>query len=205
MTDWTMASTRWSARAASFIRSGLLLLAAAAAAAQTASADELSDTADLFRNAGQSAAFFNHCYGYAIFPTVGKAAFILGAAHGDGKVFEGHKYIGDASLTQVSVGAQAGGQAYSEVIFFQDRRTLKDFIRGDFEFSADVSAVVITSGASATTATSGTSAGISGGKRDAATAAGYFKGVAVFTIIKGGAMVQVSLGGQKFSFRPRAD
>jgi len=197
-------SRPWSTRAASFIRGGLLLLAAAAAA-QTASADEYSDTVDLFRNAGQSAAFFNHCYGYAVFPTVGKGGFILGAAHGDGKVFEGRRYIGDTSLTQVSVGAQAGAQAYSEIIFFQDRRTLKDFIRGDFDLSADVSAVVITSGASATTATSGTTAGASGGKKDAATSAGYFKGLAVFTIIKGGAMVQVSLGGQKFSFRPRND
>jgi lipid-binding SYLF domain-containing protein len=120
-------------------------------------------------------------------------------------VFEGHRYIGDVSMTQVSVGLQAGGQAFSEIIFFQDRRTLKDFIRGDFEFGADVSAVVITSGASATAATSGTTAGASGGMRDAATSAGYFKGVAVFTIIKGGAMLQAAVGGQKFSYHPRAD
>jgi lipid-binding SYLF domain-containing protein len=196
-------SRRWSAGAASFIRGGLLLVATLFA--QTAGADEYSDTVRMFKNAGESAAYFNHCYGYAIFPTVGKGGFLLGAAHGDGRVFEGHKYIGDASMTQVSFGLQAGGQALSEVIFFQDRRTLKDFIRGDFEFGADTSAVIITSGASATTATSGTTAGASGGKLDAATSAGYFKGLAIFTIIKGGAMVQVSVGGQKFSFRPRAD
>jgi lipid-binding SYLF domain-containing protein len=174
-------------------------------AAQSAIADEYSDTVRLFRNAGQSGAFFKHCYGYAVFPTVGKGAFIVGAAHGDGRVFEGRKYIGDASMTQVSVGLQAGGQAISEIIFFQDRRTLKDFTRGDYAFGADASAVVITSGASATAATSGTTAGASGGMRDATTSAGYFKGMAVFTIIKGGAMVQAAIGGQKFSFRPRAD
>jgi lipid-binding SYLF domain-containing protein len=192
-------------RAAAFIRAGVLLMIAAFMAPAAMARDDSAETMRLFRNAGQSAAFFNHCYGYAVFPTVGKGGFILGAAHGDGRVFEGHKYIGDVSMTQVSVGLQAGGQAYSEIIFFQDRRTLKDFIRGDFEFGADVSAVVITSGASATAATSGTTAGASGGMRDAATSAGYFKGVAVFTIIKGGAMLQASVGGQKFSYHPRAD
>jgi lipid-binding SYLF domain-containing protein len=182
-----------------------LLLVLVAFVAPAAMADEYSDATRLFKNAGQSAAFFNHCYGYAIFPTVGKGGFILGAAHGDGRVYEGRKYIGDVAMTQVSVGLQAGGQAFSEVIFFQDRRTLKDFIRGDFEFGADASAVVITSGASATAATSGTTAGASGGEHDAKTSAGYFKGVAVFTIIKGGAMLQAAVGGQKFSYRPRAD
>lgn len=198
-------SRYWSTAAACWIRGGLLLLAAALAAPAALAADEFNDTVNLFRNAGQSSAYFDHCYGYAIFPTVGKGAFILGAAHGDGHVFEGHRYIGDASMTQVSLGAQAGGQAYSEIVFFQDRRTMKEFIRGDFEFSADASAVVITSGASASTATSGTTAGASGGKKDAVTSAGYFKGLAIFTIIKGGAMVQASVGGQKFSFRPRLD
>jgi lipid-binding SYLF domain-containing protein len=186
------------------MRAGLLLVVATFAA-QSAMADEYSSTVRLFRNAGQSGKFFKHCYGYAIFPNVGKGAFIVGAAHGDGRVYEGSKYIGDASLTQLSVGFQAGGQVDSEIIFFQDRRTLKDFTRGDFEFGADVSAVVITAGASATAATSGTTAGASGGMRDAKTSAGYFKGTAVFTIIKGGAMVQVAVGGQKFSYRPRAD
>jgi lipid-binding SYLF domain-containing protein len=181
------------------------MIAVLLAPAAMAKSNEYSDTVKLFKRAGQSAAFFNHCYGYAIFPNVGKGGFIVGAAHGDGRVYEGRKYVGDASMTQLSVGLQAGAQVDSEIIFFQDRRTMKDFMRGDYEFGADASAVVITSGASATAATSGTTAGASGGMRDARTSAGYFKGMAVFTIIKGGAMVQVSLGGQKFSFRPRGD
>jgi lipid-binding SYLF domain-containing protein len=156
----------------------------------------------LFKNAGQSAAFFSDSYGYAVFPTIGKGGFIVGGAHGDGRVYRQGMHVGDSSMTQVSVGLQAGGQAYSMIVFLQDERAFKEFTSGHFEFGADVGAVAITASASASAGTGGATAGASGGKKDATTAGKYRKGVAVFTIVKGGAMYEASVAGQKFSFKP---
>ena len=169
----------------------------------SALADPYNDTVDLFRNAGQSAGFFANCYGYGVFPTIKKGGLVVGGAHGDGRVYVRGKYIGDTSMTQLSVGLQAGGEAYSQIIFFEDQRALEEFTKGDFEFGADVGAVAITAAAGASAGTTGASAGASGGKKDATTSGKYYKGVAVFTIVKGGAMAQATVAGQKFKFRPR--
>jgi hypothetical protein len=181
----------------------ILLQAWVLLSASVAWADEYDDTVKLFKDAGKSAGFFDSSYGYAVFPTIGKGGFVVGGAHGNGRVYRQGSYIGDTSMTQLSIGLQAGGQAYSQIVFFADQRAFDDFTRGDFEFGADVSAVAITAAASASASTSGTAAAASGGKRDATTAGGYYKGVAVFTIAKGGAMYQASLGGQKFSYSPK--
>jgi lipid-binding SYLF domain-containing protein len=166
-------------------------------------ADDYSDTVTLFKNAGQSARFFQTCYGYAVFPGIGKGGFVVGAAHGNGRVYVHGHYMGDTSMTQVSVGLQAGGEAYSQIVFFEDKRTYEDFTHGDFEFGADINAVAITAAAGASAGTQGASAGASGGEKDAATAGKYYKGLAVFTIVKGGAMYQATVAGQKFSFTPK--
>ncbi|HTV77553.1 MAG TPA: lipid-binding SYLF domain-containing protein [Steroidobacteraceae bacterium] len=176
---------------------GLLLPATAALA------NEYTDTVRLFENAGQSAAYFHDSYGYAVFPTIGKGGFVVGGAHGDGRVYVGGRYIGRTEMTQVSVGFQAGAQAYSQIIFFQDKRALDEFTSGEFAFDAGVSAVAITAAASGSVGTEGATGGASGGKKDALTAGGYYKGVAVFTIVKGGAMYQATVAGQKFSYKPR--
>ena len=182
----------------------VLAMVAMLAIASVASANKYTDTIALFKNAGESANFFNSCYGYAVFPTIGKGGLIVGAAHGKGHVYEKGKYIGDTAVTQLSVGFQAGGQAYSQIIFFEDKRALDEFIKGNFEFEADASAVAITAAASSTAGTSGASAGASGGKKDATTVGGsYYKGMKVFTIVKGGAMYEASLAGQKFTFEPK--
>lgn len=170
----------------------------------TVSADNYTDTIALFKNAGESSAFFEHSYGYAVFPTVGKGGFVVGGAHGEGRVYEHGSYVGDTSVTQLTVGFQAGGQAYSQIVFFEDERAFKEFTKGNFEFGADVSAVAITAAAGAKAGTTGTTAGASGGKKDATTAGKYYKGLAVFTIVKGGAMYEASVGGQKFTYKPRA-
>ena len=166
-------------------------------------ADKYGDTIELFKNAGESAAFFANSYGYAVFPTIGKAGLVVGGAHGSGRVYEHGRYIGEASMNQVSVGFQAGGQAYSQIIFFQDKRAFDEFTAGDFEFDARVSAVALTAAASGTAGTTGASAAASGGRKDAATAGEYYKGMAVFTIVKGGAMYEASVAGQKFSYQAR--
>ena len=171
--------------------------------AEAALADEYSETVELFRNAGESAALFTNSYGYAVFPTIGKAGLVVGGAHGTGRVYAHGKYVGDTSMTQVSVGIQAGGQAYSQIILFQDKRAFDEFTSGDFEFDANVGAVAITAAATGTAGTTGASVSASGGKRDAITAGKHYKGMAVFTIVKGGAMYEVSVAGQKFSYKPK--
>jgi lipid-binding SYLF domain-containing protein len=166
-------------------------------------ASPYSDTESLFRNAGESSSFFHNSYGYALFPTIGKGGLVVGGAHGKGRVYVHGKYVGDTSMTQVSVGFQAGGQAFSQIIFFEDQRAFDEFAKGNYEFGADASAVAITAAAGASAGTTGASAAASGGMKDAKTAGKYYKGVAVFTIVKGGAMYQATVAGQKFSYRPK--
>jgi lipid-binding SYLF domain-containing protein len=176
----------------------LLLLGFAAPAA----ADKYSETIELFKDAGESAQFFNKSYGYALFPTVGKAGIGIGGARGEGRVYAGGAYVGDTTLTQISIGFQLGGQAYSQIIFFKDKRAFDEFTSGNFEFGAQASAVVVTAAASAGAGTTGAQAGASGGKKDATTAGEFYKGMATFIIAKGGLMYEASVGGQKFSYKP---
>jgi lipid-binding SYLF domain-containing protein len=128
--------------------------------------------------------FFDNSAGYAVFPNVGKGGLIVGGAHGKGLVYEKGGVIGQASMSQASIGAQAGGQSFAEVIFFESPEALENFKSGKFEMSAEVSAVAAAEGASK--------------------AARYKQGVAVFTLPKKGLMVQASVGGQKFKFEPIA-
>lgn len=163
-------------------------------------ADDDADTVKLFKNSRQSASFFSKSYGYAVFPTIGKGGLVVGGAHGDGNVYERGKRIGKVSMSQLSVGLQAGGQAYSEIIFFQDKAALDKFTSGNYEFGAGVSAIAITASAGASAGTSGAGASASGTKKDATTRGSFHEGVAVFTIAKGGLMYEASVSGQKFSF-----
>lgn len=126
--------------------------------------------------------FFKSAYGYAVFPTVGKAGIGIGGAYGKGLVFQKGKQIGSSKLAQVTIGFQLGGQAYSEIIFFQDKAAMERFKEEKLELSAQLSAVAVTAGAAAN--------------------ADYEKGVAVFTMAKGGLMYEASVGGQTFSFKP---
>jgi lipid-binding SYLF domain-containing protein len=126
--------------------------------------------------------FFEESAGYAVFPKIAKGAVGIGAAHGKGELFERGKVAGSTEMTQVTVGLQLGGQVYAEVVFFEEQKTLDDFKRGNFEFSAQVSAVAAAEGASKN--------------------AKYKLGVVVFTVARGGLMYEASIGGQKFSFEP---
>ncbi|MEM9253092.1 MAG: YSC84-related protein [Planctomycetota bacterium] len=126
--------------------------------------------------------FFESAYGYAVFPEVAKGGAGIGAAHGDGVVYEQGNKVGYAELSQGSIGFQLGGQVYSEIIFFQDQATLDKFKGGEFEFAAQASAVAASAGAGAN--------------------ADYADGVAVFTTGQRGLMFEASIGGQKFNFYP---
>jgi len=127
----------------------------------------------------------------------------VGGAYGKGCVYAQGNKVGTATMTQVSVGFQLGGEAYTQIIFFQDKRAFDEFTSGNFEFSANAQAVAITAGASASASTAGNSAGVSGGKNDANTVgAHYNKGMATFVIAKGGLMYEASLAGQKYKYKP---
>ena len=186
-----------------FARAGALVLIVGLGLPAASAADEYQTTIERFKSSNEVKPYFSDAYGYAVFPVVGKGGFIIGAAHGDGKVYRGGKVTGTASLTHLSVGFQLGGQAFSEIIFFKDKRAYEEFTSGAFEFDAKASAVVITLGAQAQASTAGSSAGASvspgTGKQ---LGASYNKGMAVFVHIKGGLMYEAAVGGQKFSFTP---
>lgn len=148
--------------------------------------DKVAETIATFkRKDPDMKAFFNKAYGYAVFPTVGKGGIGIGGAYGKGEVYRKGKLIGTSSLKQVSIGFQFGGQAYSEIIFFKNKKALDQFINGSFELSAQASAVAVKAGAS--------------------TDAVYDNGMAIFTMAKGGLMYEASVAGQKFSYKSLKD
>ena len=123
---------------------------------------------------------FAGAYGYTILPNVGKGAVGVGGASGNGMVYEKGNIIGTAKMSQVTVGFQFGGQAYRELIFFENKAALDRFKQNKLEFSAQASAVAATKGASAN--------------------AKYTNGIMIYTQQKGGLMYEASVGGQKFKF-----
>jgi lipid-binding SYLF domain-containing protein len=167
-----------------------------------AHASSYGDTITRFKNSDKTASFFRNCYGYAVFPTVGEGAVGVGGAFGKGRVYVHGRYVGNVSLGEISVGFQAGAKGFSQIIFFEDKRAVDEFESSGFEFGADVSAVAITAGASATASTNGASAGASVDVNNAVTRGVYQKGMAVFTIAKGGLMYQAAVAGQKFHYTP---
>lgn len=128
------------------------------------------------------AKIFADAVGYAVFPTVGKGGIGIGGARGKGWVYQRGRLIGRSTLTQVTIGLQLGGQAYSEIVFFQTREALENFKLGRLKLDAQASAVALTERASVDLA--------------------YRNGVAIVTMAKGGLMYEASVGGQKFSFKP---
>lgn len=121
--------------------------------------------------------------GYAVFPTVGKAAAGLGGAYGKGVVYQSGRAVGYCDLTQATVGMQLGGQTYSEIIAFETPKDFATFKEGNFRFAAQATAVALKSGAGAN--------------------AQYKDGVAVFTMDEAGLMYEAAVGGQKFSYQPK--
>ncbi len=144
-------------------------------------ADAAVAKSEFIQTDGLMQSLFNNSYGYVIFPNVGKGGIGIGGAAGNGAVYQGGSVVGMAKMKQVTVGFQFGGQAYREVIFFENKAALDRFKSDNFEFSAQASAVAATAGASAN--------------------AKYRDGVMVFTQAKGGLMYEATVGGQKFDYR----
>ncbi|MBS3809194.1 MAG: lipid-binding SYLF domain-containing protein [Desulfobacterales bacterium] len=164
---------------------------------------DYSATIEMFKESPAVAKFFENSYGYAVFPAIGKGGWIVGAGYGEGYVFRNGEITGWASVAEVSIGLQIGGQAFSEIIFFQDKQAYDKFTSGSFELSASAQAVVVTAGAQARTGTSGSGAGATAGPKTGVQAEiGYVNGLAVFLRPLGGLMFDASIGGQSFQFTP---
>lgn len=165
----------------------LILLLSAGAFSQTKKDKKIIQDADqakktLLKADSGLKEFFDNSAGYVIFPNVGKGGLVVGASSGNGAVYEGGDVIGMAGLKKLNIGLQAGGQAIIEVLFFETSNDLTEFKGGNFEFSAEASAVAVKSGI--------------------AVNAKYKDGVAVFALPKAGLMADASVGGQKFSYHP---
>ncbi len=170
--------------------------------ANAAVAADFEATIAIFRQAGESADFFAKSYAYAVFPTVGAAAVGVGGAYGRGRVYVHDKFVGTTTMSQISLGFQLGGKAFSQIIFFEDGHALEQFESGKFEFGADASVAAATSGAYAQVGTSGDQTGVSNGQHNATTQGVYQDGMATFAVAKGGLMASASIAGQKFTFLP---
>jgi lipid-binding SYLF domain-containing protein len=144
--------------------------------------ESLTAKAEFLEADWQMEKHFSEAYGYVIFPNVGKGGLGVGGAAGNGVVYEGGVEVGMAKLSQITIGFQAGGQAYKEIIFFQNKEAMDRFKGNNFEVAAQVSAVAATAGASAD--------------------AKYQEGVMIYTRQKGGLMYEASVGGQKLKFNP---
>ncbi len=145
----------------------------------------VDDTIALFKQKDSSIAqLFSSSAGYVVIPSVGKGALILGGAYGDGEAFERGAYVGTVSVSEVSVGAQVGGQSYSQVVFFETPAAFKRLKDNAFQFAAEVSAIGVDQGV--------------------AKNAKFKDGVATFVIPKQGLMASAAVGGQKLSFEPSA-
>lgn len=188
------------------LRKTILAILVAVPTFSTAWADltpeECQATADNFESLSSNVSdLMAESYGYAVFPTIGKGGIGIGGAGGSGCVYAEGTQTGTASMAQVTIGLQFGGQAYSQIILFENKESYDSFTSGEFEFGAQASAVALTAAAQAETGTTGSSASAGVSDEDSKGKSGaYTSGMAVFTVAKGGLMYQASIGGQKFKY-----
>jgi lipid-binding SYLF domain-containing protein len=181
-----------------------LLLMFSVSTTCSAIADSYDGTIDVFESNATVAPFFKKSYAYAVFPSIGKGGIGIGGAYGKGKVYRGNRVMGTVRLAKLTIGFQLGGQAFSEIIFLQDKRAYDEFTAGSYEFDATASAVAITAGANAQAGTTGVSANASSGPATASQVeTGFTKGMAIFTHTIGGLMYEAAIGGQKFKFKAK--
>jgi len=164
---------------------------------------DFSPTIDVFRQIPTVSPYFDNAYGYAVWRTIARGGLGVGAATGRGQVYVNGQVTGFSRLIDVSIGFQAGGQAYRQIIFFENQRAYDNFAQGNFEFDAQASAVAVTASAQASSGTQGSQATVGASGSGAAAAGGrYQNGMRVFTMATGGLMYQATIAGQKYSFRP---
>jgi len=161
--------------------------------------EDLSETINLFKGIPQVAPYFSSAYAYAVWPRIGRGGLGIGGASGKGQVYLGGNVTGFSRVSDITFGAQAGGQTYRQVIFFENKAAYDKFTTGKFEFDASASAVAVTASAQASAGTTGSSASAGAGS-GAGAGAGYTGGMQTFTMAEGGLMYAATIGGQKYNF-----
>ena len=179
-----------------------LLLVAASSSGFAQEVEDYSEAIDTFKAVPQVAQYFDSAYGYAVWNRIARGGLVIGAASGRGQLYVNGQVTGFSRLVDVSIGFQAGGQAYRQIIFFEDRLAYDEFTRGNYEFDAQASAVAVMASAQTSSGTHGSqaTAGASGTGR-AVASGDYQHGLRVFTMAIGGLMYQVTVAGQKYNFR----
>lgn len=163
--------------------------------------EDQSETIGLFKSIPQVAPYFESAAGYAIWDRIGRGGLGIGGARGRGQVYLGGKVTGFSTLSDITIGAQAGGQTYRQIIFFENKAAYDKFVGGKFEFDASASAVAVTASAQASAGTAGASAAAGAGKPNTGSAAGYVNGMQTFTMAEGGLMYAATIGGQRYNFK----
>ena len=165
--------------------------------------EDYSSTIDVFQQSLQVQPYFENNYGFAVFPTVGKGSFGVGGTYGRGQVYRGIEVTAITKVVKMSVGFQAGVQVFSQIIFFEDEKAYNSFTSGQYEFSAQLSAVAVTAGGQAQAGSTGATAGMSAGPKTGIQAnTNYYKGMVVFVHAKGGLSFEAAIAGQKFITEP---
>jgi lipid-binding SYLF domain-containing protein len=163
---------------------------------------DVSDAVELFQSIPHVAPYFETAYAYAVWPRIGRGGLGIGASRGRGQVYVDGQMTGFSTLTEVSIGFQAGGQAYRQIVFFQTREAYERFTRDTYEFDAQAQAVAVTASAEAGAGTSGARAAAGAGNPNTAVGGGYTNGMQVFTMAEGGLMYRATIAGQRYRFEP---
>lgn len=177
-----------------------LLLAGIAVTAQAQRVRDVSETVEKFQGIPQVAPYFASAYGYAVWPRIGRGGLGVGASRGRGQVYVGGEMTGFSTHTEVSIGLQAGGQTYQQIIFFEDAEAYQTFTEDSFEFDASAQAVAVTASAEAGAGTTGARATAGAGGPNSAAGGGYTDGMQIFTMAEGGLMYKATIAGQRYNF-----
>ncbi len=129
----------------------------------------------------RSAMYFEQAYGFAILPSVTRAAVGFGGAYGKGFVVEGDKLIGTTGFWQFTSGLQLGANNFSMIVFFKDQEALQYFKEREIQFAGQAGLAVATFGVAGNPA--------------------YNEGVAIITMTRLGLLVEFSYGGLKFTYK----
>lgn len=165
--------------------------------------NDLSETIDLFSAIPVVRPFFENSYGYTVWDRIVRGGFGLGGATGRGQVYVGGEVTGFSRLIDVSIGFQAGGQVYRQIIFFENQTAYEEFASGSYEFDAQASAIAVTASAQASSSTQGSQASVGAAtSTELAGAEAFHNGMRVFTMAVGGLMYQATIAGQRYNFRP---
>jgi lipid-binding SYLF domain-containing protein len=177
-----------------------LILTGLAFSAQAQREKDVTETVELFRGIPQVFPYFESAYGYAVWPRIARGGFFVGGSRGRGQIYVGGQMVGTSTLVEASIGFQAGGQTYRQIIFFQDAEAYQSFAKDGFEFDAEAQAVAVTASAEAGAGTTGARASAGAGSPNTAAGGGYSGGMQIFTMAEGGLMYKATIAGQRYNF-----